>query len=496
MRIKLTWCIFAILMLFQSEIEAQVGINILYPDTSAILHLESVDRGLLFPRMNTTQRDAIVQPKAGLMVYNNQDSLMQYFNGVCWLNTFMKRCDDCFFDIQASSVADTIDRVVEDSVSFTIDITQNNGNPQNIALVIASQLPPGVTYSISPNPQFSTGTVTVTFYATPFAPAGTYPIVLQVLCGDQTTNFIYSLTLTPCYEVFASNSTNSYSVSSDLYATYPSLNNSIPVCVVSYVNTGVTLTSNSFNTAAYGTGDLHPNSIVALVNEGNIIGKGGDGGIAFDPVNGWDGAGEDGGPAVNLSVNTTVINNFNIYGGGGGGNSMAFALTFDLNQFGSPIPLPVIGIMIGAGGGGGAGDGAAGNIPVIIGLTYYQGGTAATGGQFGVPGVGGVLNTPIDLSQGPAVIILNPYAQGGDGGDYGYPGTQGIFGLTLNISVTINIPFVGPITIPVVQGLNIPLPIPTPAAGEGGFAIQRNGNACNIPDNLYNNSNLKGKVGN
>jgi hypothetical protein len=191
MRIKLTWCIFAILMLFQSEIEAQVGINILYPDTSAILHLESVDRGLLFPRMNTTQRDAIVQPKAGLMVYNNQDSLMQYFNGVCWLNTFMKRCDDCFFDIQASSVADTIDRVVEDSVSFSIDITQNNGNPQNIALVIASQLPPGVTYSISPNPQFSTGTVTVTFYATPFAPAGTYPIVLQVLCGDQTTNFIY-----------------------------------------------------------------------------------------------------------------------------------------------------------------------------------------------------------------------------------------------------------------------------------------------------------------
>lgn len=483
-------------MLFQLNSKAQVGINILYPDTSAILHLESTDRGLLFPRMNTAQRDAIVQPKEGLMIYNNQDSLMQYFNGICWLNTFMKSCDDCYFDINPSDIAGTIDRVVEDSISFTVDVTQNNGNPQNIAIAIASTLPPGVTYSINPNPQFSSGTVSITFRATPFAASGTFPVVFQFLCGDQVTNFIYSLTLTPCYEIFASNSSTSYSAASDLYATYPSLNSSIPVCVVSYVNSGVTLSSTDINNAAYSTGNLHPNSIVALVNDGNIVGKGGDGGIAYDPAQGWDGTGQNGGTAVDLTVKTTVVNNFNIYGGGGGGNSMAFSLTFDLGQFGGPVPLPTIGLMIGAGGGGGAGDGAAGNIPVIIGLTYYQGGTAATGGQFGVPGDGGTLNTPIDLSQGPAMIILNPYVQGGDGGDYGYPGTQGVFGLTLDISVVINIPIIGPITIPVVQGLTVPIPIPTPNAGEGGFAIKRNGNDCNIQDNLYNNSNLKGAVGN
>jgi hypothetical protein len=110
--------------------------------------------------------------------------------------------------------------------------------------------------------------------------------------------------------------------------------------------------------------------------------------------------------------------------------------------------------------------------------------------------MGGTLNTPIDLSQGPATIILNPYVQGGDGGEYGYPGTVGIFGITLDVAVTVNIPFVGNITIPVVSGINIPIPVPAPPAGQGGFAIKRNGNNSNIPDNLYNNSNLRGQVGN
>ncbi len=488
----------SILLVFflANQAEGQVGINILNPDTSAVLHLESTDRGFLPPRMTTLQRDDIFEPKEGLQIFNTTDSTMQYFNGDCWLHMYQRDCDDCIFEITPSAIAGTIDRVVEDSISFTIDVEQSNGDPQNIAFAIASMLPDGVTYNITPNPLFSTGTVTVTFYATPFAPDGTIPIVIQALCGNQTTNLIYSLTLTPCYEVYVNNTTTNYDLSADLYTVYPSLNPSIPVCVVSFVETGVSVTGTDTAIPAYTTGNLHPNSIVALVNDGNIIGKGGAGGTAYDPANGTTGDGENGGTAVNLTVNTDVVNNFNIYGGGGGGGSMGFALTFDLNQFNPPIPLPTLGILIGAGGGGGAGGGTGGNIPVIIGLTYYTPGQDATAGQFGISGDGGVLNTPIDLSQGPATIILNPYVIGGDGGEYGYPGTQGVFGLTLDVSVTINIPFVGNITIPVVQGINIPIPVPAPLAGEGGFAIKRNGNTTNVPDNLYNNSNLRGQVGN
>ena len=41
-------------------VDAQVGINILQPDSSAILHLESTDKGLLLPRLTSPQMDGII----------------------------------------------------------------------------------------------------------------------------------------------------------------------------------------------------------------------------------------------------------------------------------------------------------------------------------------------------------------------------------------------------------------------------------------------------
>ncbi len=493
-RIFLSFLLFGLISL--APLQAQVGINILYPDTSAILHLESTDRGLLLPRMNTTQRDAIVDPKAGLVIYNNQDSTVQWFNGDCWLHTFQEDCDDCFFDMTPSTLSGTIDRVVTNTTSMTIDIEQNNGDPQNIAVAIVNALPLGVTADISPNPLFSTGTITITFEATTFSPDGTFPIIIQALCGGEVVNIIYSLTITPCYEVEVINSLENYDLSVELYAQNPSLNASIPVCVVSHINTGVTISSPDVTVPAYTTGNLHPSSVVAIVNDGNVIGKGGDGGVAVDPVNGLSGDGQNGGTAIDLTVNTDVLNNFNIYGGGGGGNAMAFSISFDLSTLGAPIPLPTLGIFLGGGGGGGAGNGQGGQIPATIGIPYYEPGTNGSGGQFGVNGVGGLLSTPIPFPIGPAEVTLDPYALGGDGGPYGYPGTVGVFGLKLDLSVVVTPPFGAPITIPIVSGIDIPIPVPTPLAGEGGFAIKRNGNTTNVPDNLYNNSNLKGQVGN
>jgi len=61
--------------------------------------------------------------------------------------------------------------------------------------------------------------------------------------------------------------------------------------------------------------------------------------------------------------------------------------------------------------------------------------------------------------------------------------------------VVVNIPFIGPIVIPVVSNLNIPIPAPPPLAGNGGYAVKRNGFTTNIPDNQYNTSFLRGQVG-
>ncbi|HXH18622.1 MAG TPA: hypothetical protein VNJ07_06020 [Chitinophagales bacterium] len=473
-----------------SSFAQQVGINILYPDSSAILHVESHDKGFLWPRMTTAERDAIVNPANGLTIFNTEDSTIQYWNTICWLNVYQKDCADCYFNITASATADTIDRTVSDSTTFTLSINQNAGTPQNIAYTVLGVLPAGMTVNVTPNPQFSSGTATVVIKVTPFTPAGTYPVIIQTLCGSYFRNIIFSVTLTPCYILDVNNSTTNYSASINLYSTYPGAPTNSPVCVVVTVYPGVDVTSVNATTPAFTTGSLPAGSVVALVNNGNILGKGGDGGIATDPSNGWSGAGMNGGDAVNLTVNTTIQNNFNIYGGGGGGNAMAFALTFNPG-FG----LPSIGILIGAGGGGGAGGSTGGNIPSLIGLTFYQPGGDGTGTQYGVPGQGGLLLVPISIQQGPVNISINPYVQGGDGGDYGYPGTVGRFAVTLSLSVTINIPFVGPVTIPVLNNVNIPIPVPIPPPGNGGYAVKRNGFTTNIPDNYYNTSFLKGRVG-
>ncbi|MGB1317469.1 MAG: hypothetical protein ACPG5W_04660, partial [Flavobacteriales bacterium] len=406
---------------------------------------------------------------------------------------YAEDCNSCYLDITPSSLADTIDRVVSQTQSLSLDIVQTSGNPQQIAVTILTTLPSGLTATITPNPAPSTGVVDIEFSATPFAPDGTFPIVIQVLCNNSTYNIVYSLTILPCYIVDTNNSIDNLDLGVEFYLQHPTVPTSVSVCVVNNIASGVTVTSQDPTVPAYSTGALPSGSLVAIVNNGNILGRGGDGGSAYDPALGLTGEGFDGGNAIELTLDADIVNNFNIYGGGGGGASMAFSISTG-NLI--PPPAPAFGFFLGAGGGGGANLGAGGQQPgSLIGLAFYGDGGDATGGQFGVPGGGGILNFPIVFSLGPAQIDINPNAFGGDGGPYGYPGTQGSIQVLISVSVIVNIPFIGPITIPVVNNLTIPIPIPPPAAGEGGNAVKHNGFTTNIPDNLYNTSFLRGEVG-
>jgi hypothetical protein len=56
------------------------------PNSSAILDVNSANKGLLIPRMNTSQRDLINQPVEGLIIYNLGCKNIQYFDGVNWIN--------------------------------------------------------------------------------------------------------------------------------------------------------------------------------------------------------------------------------------------------------------------------------------------------------------------------------------------------------------------------------------------------------------------------
>ena len=73
------------LMLFTVFGYAQVGINTNTPDASSALEIESTTGGILIPRLTETQRDAIVSPASGLMIYQTDQEFGFYFyNGTLW----------------------------------------------------------------------------------------------------------------------------------------------------------------------------------------------------------------------------------------------------------------------------------------------------------------------------------------------------------------------------------------------------------------------------
>jgi len=62
-----------------------VGIGTVTPHSSAALEILSNDGGLLPPRLTTVQRDAILSPAEGLMIYNISSGCINYRNNNQWL---------------------------------------------------------------------------------------------------------------------------------------------------------------------------------------------------------------------------------------------------------------------------------------------------------------------------------------------------------------------------------------------------------------------------
>ena len=67
-----------------SGASSNVGIGTTAPSSKAILDLTSTTKGLLLPRMTTTQRDAITSPDAGLIIYNTTSNKLNFYNGSAW----------------------------------------------------------------------------------------------------------------------------------------------------------------------------------------------------------------------------------------------------------------------------------------------------------------------------------------------------------------------------------------------------------------------------
>lgn len=55
------------------------------PNTSAMLDIKSTNKGVLVPRMTSTQRTAIATPATGLLVFDNTTTSFWFYDGAAWI---------------------------------------------------------------------------------------------------------------------------------------------------------------------------------------------------------------------------------------------------------------------------------------------------------------------------------------------------------------------------------------------------------------------------
>lgn len=188
-----------------------------------------------------------------------------------------------------------------------------------------------------------------------------------------------------------------------------------PTIINVTIDSGVTVGSTTTSNPAIDTGTGWPaGTIIKLVNNGTIVGKGGAGGDGADvtcpSTCGNAVAGSNGGDAINMQHDLTVTNNGIIGGGGGGGGGAGGAVGPSSNA-----------------GGGGAGGGGAG-------YTSTNGGTGGSVTSCGdpYPGSNGAAGSTSGGNGGDGFCTEFPadsgtfFGCGGAGGGAGVAGTDGL----------------------------------------------------------------------
>lgn len=79
-------CLLTLAITFVTAKAQNVGIGTTNPNPSSILDVSSNNKGLLIPRMTSTQRNAISIPAPGLLVYDTDTKTLWQYNGTAWAN--------------------------------------------------------------------------------------------------------------------------------------------------------------------------------------------------------------------------------------------------------------------------------------------------------------------------------------------------------------------------------------------------------------------------
>ena len=124
--------------LISGRVYTQVGIGTVSPDPSAVLELYATDKGILIPRLTTSQRDLVNEPAQGLMIYNLTTGEIQVNNGTPLLPVW-------------AGIKGSVDPAIL-SITATGDLTTTSITFEPITGMLLT--PPTGTYMVLFNAQF------------------------------------------------------------------------------------------------------------------------------------------------------------------------------------------------------------------------------------------------------------------------------------------------------------------------------------------------------
>ena len=165
------------------------------------------------------------------------------------------------------------------------------------------------------------------------------------------------------------------------------------------INSGVVLSSNTTGSAALTISGSYPGGL-EVINNGTIVGMGGDGGRGGGSITGNGSTGGAGGTALVVTSAVSFRNNGTIAGGGGGGGGGGGYISYSCGKSGTDTCYG------GTGGGGGGRTGLTNSSGGGGGSGYDSTGSTGASGTYSSHGNGG-----------------SPY--GGNGGGWGANGSGG-----------------------------------------------------------------------
>lgn len=94
------------------------------PDNSAILDIQSINKGVLVPRMTTIQREAISNPADGLLVFDQTTGGFWFFFGGAWQDLSIGKPGTLVIDGDGDTKVDVEENADEDIIRFDVNGTE------------------------------------------------------------------------------------------------------------------------------------------------------------------------------------------------------------------------------------------------------------------------------------------------------------------------------------------------------------------------------------